>query len=446
MAREAAKAAKPYKMKSYNNVFFEIVSFRNLYYAAMAQLQRNGKSKQAIRWKENFPQRLVILYNVLNNGNYITPAYRTFQITEPKPRDIKCLPFTCRIVHEAMLIQIRPIIRTTYTRDTYACLPGRGQHGLLRQLKKDIRLDPEGTKYCWQGDVKHYYQSIIRELIYQKLCRYIRCWRTRSMLRELIYSILEGLPLGNQPSQDFAILYLTELDHIIKEVWGAKYYYRYNDNFVLLSDNKRDLHRLSWMIRNYCYYELGLTLNNHRQLYEVEHRGIDIVGYRVFHGKILMRKSIKKELCRRVVALRRKRKTNDEIKISVSSHLGWARHATVNALLIKLGLMEEKKQIINADDYSDFTETKITADVFNEEPVTLLAIRKKKSKYQERGVDYYYHVKVEHNGKTSVVACYNEGDINLLEAIQEHNAFPIDMRFKRIEHKQNVKKYLIKNV
>ena len=49
-----------YKMKSYNNVFFEIVSFSNLYYAAMAQLQRNGKSKQAIRWKENFPQRLVL--------------------------------------------------------------------------------------------------------------------------------------------------------------------------------------------------------------------------------------------------------------------------------------------------------------------------------------------------------------------------------------------------
>ena len=109
--------------------------------------------------------------------------------------------------------------------------------------------------------------------------------------------------------------------------------------------------------------------------------------------------------------------------------------------------MEEKKQIINADDYSDFTETKVTADVFNEEPVTLMAIRKKKSKFQERGVDYYYyHVKVEHNGKTSVVACYNEGDINLLEAIQEHNAFPIEMRFKRIEHKQNIKKYLIKNV
>ena len=433
-------------MKSYNNVFFEIVSFRNLYYAAKAQLQRNGKSKQAIKWKENFPQRLVILYNVLNNGNYVTPSYRTFQITEPKPRDIKCLPFTCRIVHEAMLIKIRPIIRPTYTRDTYACLPGRGQHGLLRKLKKDIRLDPEGTKYCWQGDVMHYYQSIIRELIYQKLCRYIRCWRARSMLRELIYSVLEGLPLGNQPSQDFSILYLTELDHMIKEVWGAKYYYRYNDNFVLLSSSKEELHRLSWMIRNYCYYELGLTLNRHRQLYEVEHRGIDIVGYRVFHNKILKRKSIKKELCRRVVALRKKRKTNEEIKKSVSSHMGWAGHATVKALLKRLGLMEEKKPIIDADAYSDFTESKVTADVFNEEPVTLLAIRKKKSKYQERGTDYYYHVKVEYCGQRHVVACYNEGDIALLEAIQENNAFPIDMRFKRIEHKQHVKKYLIKNV
>lgn len=40
-----------------------------------------------------------------------------------------------------------------------------------------------------------------------------------------------GIPIGNQTSQLFALLYLDGLDHFVKEKLGIKYYGRYMDDF-----------------------------------------------------------------------------------------------------------------------------------------------------------------------------------------------------------------------
>ena len=48
----------------------------------------------------------------------------------------------------------------------------------------------------------------------------------------------DGVTIGNYLSQYFANLYLAYFDHWIKEVLRVKYYYRYADDIVLLSDDK----------------------------------------------------------------------------------------------------------------------------------------------------------------------------------------------------------------
>ena len=60
------------------------------------------------------------------------------------------------------------------------------------------------------------------------------------LLDEIIDSA-PGVPIGNYLSQYFANLYLTYFDHWIKEVLKVKYYYRYADDIVLLSDSKEKL-------------------------------------------------------------------------------------------------------------------------------------------------------------------------------------------------------------
>lgn len=51
----------------------------------------------------------------------------------------------------------------------------------------------------------------------------------------------KGLPIGNQTSQWFALLYLNDLDHFIKEKLGCKFYVRYMDDLMIIHENKEFL-------------------------------------------------------------------------------------------------------------------------------------------------------------------------------------------------------------
>ena len=61
-----------------------------------------------------------------------------------------------------------------------------------------------------------------------------------SLLKEIIYSA-DGVPIGNYLSQFFANLYLAYFDHWVKEELKCKFYFRYADDIVVLSDNKEFL-------------------------------------------------------------------------------------------------------------------------------------------------------------------------------------------------------------
>ena len=50
-----------------------------------------------------------------------------------------------------------------------------------------------------------------------------------------------GIPIGNQTSQLFALLYLDGMDHFIKEKLGIKFYGRYMDDFFLIHKDKEYL-------------------------------------------------------------------------------------------------------------------------------------------------------------------------------------------------------------
>lgn len=66
----------------------------------------------------------------------------------------------------------------------------------------------------------------------------------RDVSSKLTNKIGIGVPIGNYLSQYFANLYLSELDHLCKEELKCKFYYRYADDIVILSDDKDFLHKV----------------------------------------------------------------------------------------------------------------------------------------------------------------------------------------------------------
>lgn len=104
-----------------------------------------------------------------------------------------------------------------------------------------------------------------------------------------------GIPLGNLTSQLFANVYLNELDQYVKHKLRVKYYIRYCDDFVIISDDKKYLKELFGEIDLYLKTKLRLTLHPDKIEIRKLGQGIDFLGYVVLpHYKVLRTKTKKR--------------------------------------------------------------------------------------------------------------------------------------------------------
>lgn len=314
-------------MKRLNHLFDKICSIENLTLAdALAQ---KGKSKQPGVIAHNTIRETDItrLHQQLLNGDYQTSPYTCFKIYEPKERLIFKLPYyPDRILHHAIINIIGPVFYSTFTADTYSCIKGKGVHAAARGVKEALK-DQAGTTYCLKLDIKKFYPSIDHHVLKTLLRKKFKDNDLLSLLDEIIDSV-EGLPIGNYLSQYFANFYLTYFDHWMKQAKGVKYYFRYADDLVILSDNKTLLHSLLADIRQYLAENLKLTVKSNYQVFPVEARGIDFVGYKFFHTHTLLRKRIKQSFAKAIAT--------GKDTASIASYTGWAKHCDSKNLVNKL--------------------------------------------------------------------------------------------------------------
>lgn len=290
-------------------------------------------------FEKDLENNLICLQNELITSEYRTSEYKTFTINDPKERLISSLPFRDRVVHHAIMNIIEPIWTSIFISHTYSCIKGRGIHGAVKHLKRDLK-DTYNTKYCLKMDVRKFYPSIDHDILKLIIRRKIKDIQLLLLLDGIIDSA-PGLPIGNYLSQFFANLYLSYFDHWIKESKGVAYYYRYADDIVILAENKLYLHSLLFDIRKYLTEELNLQLKKNYQIFPVDSRGIDFIGYVFRHGNIRMRKRIKRNFCRLAARLNKKDIPVKDYKQRLCSHIGWAKHCDSNNLLKKIIKYEE---------------------------------------------------------------------------------------------------------
>lgn len=326
-------------MKRKNNLFEKVVTKDNLMLAY--QKARKGKSGQyGVKvFEKNVERNIDQLYDELNSCTYKTSEYSVFKIYEPKEREIFRLPFRDRIVHHAIMNIMESIWVSVFISQSYSCIKGKGIHAVLKAIKRDLN-DDENTKYCLKLDIKKFYPNIDHQILKAIIRKKIKDNKLLKLLDEIIDSA-PGVPIGNYLSQFFANLYLSYFDHWMKEQKQVKYYYRYADDIVILAPDKAYLHGLLTEITFYLYSELNLQLKGNYQVFPVEARGIDFVGYVFRHTHILMRKTIKVRLCRKAAKLNKKDIDVKAYKMQISPHLGWAKHCDSKHLIKKIIKHEE---------------------------------------------------------------------------------------------------------
>jgi RNA-directed DNA polymerase len=324
-------ATKSKAMKRYGFLYDQICTAENLRCAYNKAKLGKANNYSVRLFDKNLDENLRLLLNELTECVYKTSEYSHFTIYEPKERLISRLPFRDRITHHAIMNILEPLWTPIYIENTYSCIKGRGINRAHNRLKNDLK-DIEGTRFCLKMDIRKFYPSVNHDILKIIIRRSIKDPKVLQLLDGIIDSAL-GVPIGNYLSQFFANLYLSYFDHWLKEVKNVTYYHRYCDDIVVLHSDKNVLHSLCDDIIDYLRNNLDLEIKRNHQVFPVSSRGIDFVGFVFYHTHIKMRKSIKKNMCRKAAKINGRGLTPKEYKKRIAPWLGWAKYSNSKHLL-----------------------------------------------------------------------------------------------------------------
>lgn len=288
----------------------DVSSFQNLYEGYEKIRRKRRPTQGQIRFERNLSHELIKLTEELKNHTYIMSPGRRFLIREPKKRWIMILPFRDKIMQKLLCENsFQPYLESHSIYDSAACQKGKGVSFACKRLTKHLRnyYKEHGNKgYILKGDIRNFYPSIDTRIVKQQWLPQIQDKQLRHLIETIIDAHPKGLAMGNQLSTIFAVYYLNPMDRYIKEKQRIKYYSRYVDDFVILSQSKQELRALQTQL------ELGLKgrhleLNKKKTMIVPIKQGIDYVGWHFYltdTGKVVRR-------LRKASKIRMKRKLKD---------------------------------------------------------------------------------------------------------------------------------------
>lgn len=323
--------------KRIKNVYHLIYDPSNIIKASWKAQEGKGERSEINRFNNNINERLDAIYWMLRNQTYVPGKYREKIINDTKERLIMIAPFDPdRIIHHCVINVLGKHWTNLFIENTYACIKGRGTHKCMEDVHDVLMIDRKGTKYCLKIDIRKFYDNVDHEA----LKRILRYTIADEQLLWLLDKIIDsngkskGLPIGNFTSQYLANVYLCYFDHWMKEelariVWeryGVRYYYfRYMDDIVILCENKEALHFILDMMGLYLGAELKVEIKPNWQIFPVDERGIDYVGFKQNHYGILLRKGILMRFFKKFNRTANKYGIKDEndLKHFYPSEYGW---------------------------------------------------------------------------------------------------------------------------
>ena len=370
-------------MKRLDNLFQKICTLENINEADNKARKNKGLRYGIIMHDVDRDEENRLLLQQLLDGTYKTSAYSTYTIYEPKERLIYRLPYyPDRIVHHAIMNVMEPIWKSIFIDQTYSSIKDRGIHACAKAVRKALDEYPKETIYCLKLDIHKFYPSIDHSILKQIIRIKIKDKRLLNLLDDIIDSA-PGVPIGNYLSQFFANLYLAYFDHWVKETLRCKFYFRYADDIVILGEDKELLNLVLININYYLTTKLKLELKPNYQIFPVDSRGIDFVGYKFYHPHTLLRKSIKVKINRLLHLYNTGKLSEKKLKDSMQSYFGWLKYCDSKHYLQKI-------ESITGIHYSNFRGEETIISNFYNKIVRIIDIQKH-SKYFV--VHCYYHNK-----------------------------------------------------
>jgi retron-type reverse transcriptase len=334
-------------MKSYKYLFEKLISYENLSAAIEKSSLGKKERREVKRVLDHKDEHIKRLQDLLINQKLRIRKHEAIKINDGITAKVRLIikPDYVyeQILHHAIVQVLTPIfMRSMYV---YSCgsLPGRGGLYGKRYLAKYIRENPTKIKYVAKGDITKFFQTVNIELVKDKFRKIIHDEKFLQVLFLVLDSniatyqgqeINMGLPIGYYLSQWIANWFLQDFDYFIKQKLKIKCYIRYVDDFVLLSPNKKELHKALAAISEYLN-NLDLRLKPNYQVFKLAYvdksgkergRPIDFMGYKFYRDRTILRRGIMLRAVRKALKISKKTNLNWYECTQLLCYLGWFKY------------------------------------------------------------------------------------------------------------------------
>ncbi len=334
-------------MKSYKYLFEKLISYENLSAAIEKSSLGKRERREVKRVLDHKDEHIKRLQDLLINQKLRIRKHEAIKINDGITAKVRLIikPDYVyeQILHHAIVQVLTPIfMRSMYV---YSCgsLPGRGGLYGKRYLAKYIRENPTKIKYVAKGDITKFFQTVNIELVKDKFRKIIHDEKFLQVLFLVLDSniatyqgqeINMGLPIGYYLSQWIANWFLQDFDYFIKQKLKIKCYIRYVDDFVLLSPNKKELHKALAAISEYLN-NLDLRLKPNYQVFKLAYvdksgkergRPIDFMGYKFYRDRTILRRGIMLRAVRKALKISKKTNLNWYECTQLLCYLGWFKY------------------------------------------------------------------------------------------------------------------------
>ena len=357
-----------------------------------------GKCKRADirRFESQLDDNLCLVLDDIINETFEPEGYQDKVIFERKERHLAKAPVRDHVTEAAAILPYEQQVYDYISWRAPAVRPGLGNHAMFRFLRNDLyRSQQQEVYYNLTMDIHHYFPLMDHEVLKQKVDNKFKQGKLRRFIHKVIDSYLQGAPLGIKLSQLYGMLCLADFDRFALRCFdigkvpermaywtqryvteiiltactpdeerllgrgccflaerfrrfvgeGLQHYYRFVDNFVVLHEDKTFLRLMRELLIMHLTRDYHCQLNTDHQV-RPTWMGIRLCGYVFYHENVDVSKRNKQELAREVKELQKRGLDEEQIRIRLSSRLGFVKHADCINLLKTLGMEKSLGKII----------------------------------------------------------------------------------------------------
>ncbi len=325
-------------MKIWHNSYTEIIALENLFQAWEEFIKGKRNKADVGIFERSLEDNIFNLYQILKNKNYQHGVYQEFYVHDPKLRHIHKACVQDRVVHHLVSKILEEIFDPTFYAHSYSCRKGKGTHKAIESFVKLARKASNNNTsklFVLKCDIGKFFANVDHAVLLNLLAKRIHDEDFINLLKEIIESFKteadpRGMPIGNLTSQLFANIYMDPLDQYIKHNLRAKYYIRYADDFVFMSNNQEYLQNILTQVECFLKEELKLTLHPNKVEICNYYLGVDFLGYVIFPKFILPRTKTKKRMFRKLAEkvnqVKEGRASPEALNQTLQSYLGFLSH------------------------------------------------------------------------------------------------------------------------